>query len=109
MRLILSKITALLILLLIFSQVSFGEEEFTPNKSQSQFAQSLKGSVSGVESAEWKTHVDLWVQASGADQNKAKEIAAEVVAKGSKDLGQSACVHVHKGDWNELYKICWTY
>ena len=109
MRLLLSKITVPIILLIVFSQISFGEEEFTPSQSQSQFAESLKGSVSGVESAEWKTHVDLWVQASGVDQNKAKEIAAEVVAKGSKDLGQSTCVHVHKGDWKEFYKLCWTY
>lgn len=93
----------------IFSQTGFGEEGYTPDKSQSQFASSLKGSVPGVESAEWKTHVDLWVQAPDADQNKAKEIAAEVVAQGSMNLGQSTCVHVHTGDWNQLYKLCWTY
>jgi len=109
MRVLLSNITILIVVLIVFSQISFGEEEFSPNQSQSQFAASLKGSVPGVESAEWKTHVDLWVQASEADLNKTKEIAAEVVAKGSKDLGQSACVHVHEGDWKGLYKLCWTY
>ncbi|MGH7807918.1 MAG: hypothetical protein ACRENT_07475 [Thermodesulfobacteriota bacterium] len=109
MRFLSSKIAVLIMLVTVFSQIGFGEEGYTPDPSQSQFASSLKGSVPGVESAEWKTHVDLWVQASDADPNKAKEIAAEVVAEGSKNLGQSTCVHVHTGDWKDLYKLCWTY
>src|SRR5713101_7409854 len=89
-----------------FSQIGFGAEDFTPAKLQSQFADSLKGSISGVEDAKWKSHVDLWIQASGADKNKAEDIASDVIAKGKANLRQSLCVHVHKGDWKELYKLC---
>jgi len=103
------KIVVLMVLLFAFSGMSFGEENFTPDQLQSQFAESLKGSVAGVQGALWKSHIDLWVQASSADKNRAKEIATDVVTKGMKDLGQMFCVHVHSGNWKELSKICWTY
>ncbi|MGH7889057.1 MAG: hypothetical protein ACRENF_00730, partial [Thermodesulfobacteriota bacterium] len=97
MRLSTSKIALVLIILTAFSRIGFGEEQFMPDQSQSKFAQSLKGSVSGVVDASWKTHVDLWVQSSGVDQRAAKKIAGEVLEKGSRDLGQMFCVHVPKG------------
>jgi len=97
------------LILIAFSRISFGEEQFTPDQSQSQFAQSLKSTVPGVEDASWKTHVDLWVQSPLGDQSSAKKIAVDVLEKGSKDLGQMFCVHVHKGDWKEIYKQCRTY
>ncbi len=109
MRLSTCKITLVLIILTAFSRIGFGEEQFTPDQSQSKFAQSLKGSVYGVEDALWKTHVDLWVQSSDGEQRVAKKIAGEVLEKGSNDLGQMFCVHLHKGDWKEIYKQCLAY
>ncbi|MGQ0794344.1 MAG: hypothetical protein ACT4NX_09735 [Deltaproteobacteria bacterium] len=107
MRYILSIAAAALV---IFSLVkaNFGDDQFTPDKLQAQFAESLKGSVSGVEGAEWKNHIDLWVKSSSADEKKAKNIASDVVIKGGQDLGQMFCVHVHKGDGREISKMCLT-
>lgn len=93
----------------IFSQIGFGAEDFIPTKLQSQFAESLKSAVSGVEDAKWNSHIDLWVQAPGADKKKAEDIASDVIAKGKVNLGESFCVHVHNGNWKELSKLCWSY
>lgn len=93
----------------VFSQIGFGAEDFTPTKLQSRFAESLKGAVSGVEDAKWKSHIDLWVQTSSTDKKKAEDIASDVIAKGKVNLGESFCVHIHNGDWKELSKLCWSY
>ncbi|MER3445909.1 MAG: hypothetical protein C4291_03305 [Candidatus Dadabacteria bacterium] len=103
------KTAILIISVTAFYKIGFGADDFTPTKLQSRFAESLKGTVSGVEDAKWKSHVDLWVQAPGADKNKAEDIASDVIAKGKTNLGESFCVHVHKGDWKEISKLCWSY
>lgn len=103
------KVALLTVLLLFLSGVGFGEEGFTPDQLQSRFAESLKDSVPDVQGAVWRSHIDLWVQTTSTDKNRAKGIATDVIAKGMKDLGQMFCVHVHSGDWKELSKMCWTY
>ncbi|GIW47032.1 MAG: hypothetical protein KatS3mg078_0909 [Deltaproteobacteria bacterium] len=102
-------IIVIITFLAAFTYQGFTEEEFIPSKLQFEFAKSLIDSIPGVENAVWKTHVDLWIQARVNDPKKAKNIAADVISKGSKELGQIFCVHVHSGDWKELSKLCWIY
>lgn len=103
------KLGVLLMLTAVFPCTSFGKKGFTPSEMQSRFAGSLESSVSGVESANWSTPVDLWVQTSGASEGAAGRVAADVIAEAKKDLGQGFCVHVHNGDWKPLANLCWSY
>lgn len=108
MRSLSLKILISLIFLAAFSGISFSEEGFKPSKIQSQFARSVETSISGVGSAEWSTPVDLWVQTHDANQEQARRIASDIMAKARTDLGQSFCIHVHNGDWRPLFDMCWT-
>lgn len=109
MRSLSLKTVFLLIFLAAFSGISFSKKGFNPSKMQFQFAQSVQTSVSGVQSAEWSTPVDLWVQAHNTNQEQATRIASDIIAKAKTDLGQSFCVHVHNGDWKPLSDMCWSY
>ncbi|HEX3035586.1 MAG TPA: hypothetical protein VHT73_10725 [Thermodesulfobacteriota bacterium] len=109
MRSLSLRIVISLIFLTAFSGISFSKEGFNPSEMQSQFALSVKTSFSGVQRAEWSTPVDLWVRAHNANQEQARRIASDIIAKAKKDLGQSFCVHVHNGDWKPLSDMCWSY
>ena len=109
MRSLSLKITISLIFLAAFSGIGFSKEGFNPTEMQSQFAQSVETSVSGVQSAEWSTPVDLWVRADDASQGQATRIASDIIVRAKEDLGQGFCVHVHNGDWKPLSDMCWSY
>jgi hypothetical protein len=108
MRSLSLKIMISIIILAAFSEISFGQEDFSAGKMQSQFAESIKNSLSGVVEAKWTSPVDLWVQTSNVSKNQARDIAADVVAKARTDLKQSICVHVHNGDWEPISNLCWS-
>lgn len=111
MRTIFAKVKILILLILIFglSEIGFGQEGgYTISEQQTNFAQYVQDSISGVIKAEWLSLVDLWVEADGVDQNAAKNIALDVIYVSKIQLGQSFCVHVHDGDYIDLSKICWS-
>ena len=111
MRTIFAKVKILILLILIFgiSERGFGQEGgYTISEQQTNFAQYVQDSISGVIKAEWLSPVDLWVEADGVDQNAAKNIALDVIYLSKTALGQSFCVHVHDGDYEDLSRICWS-
>jgi hypothetical protein len=108
-----AKIIILLSLILVFGlpKIGIGQEEgYSISEQQGNFAQYVQASIPGVIKAEWKSPVDLWVEADSDDPNAAKKIAQDVVyvSQTQQGPGQSFCVHVHDGDYIDLSKICWS-
>jgi len=62
---------------------------YTLTENQIRFAQSLKGEVPGAIFAKWQSPLDLWVEADGVNQAKAKEIVLDVILEGKNLLNQS--------------------
>ena len=84
------------------------EGGYTISQLQVNFAQYVQGSIPGVIKAEWKSPVDLWVEAAGVNKDGAKDIALDVIYASKTQLGQSFCVHVHDGSYENLSLICWS-
>lgn len=107
-----TKIIVLLSLILVFGlpKIGFGQGGSTISEQQQNFARYVQDSIPGVIRAEWKSSVDLWVEADSDDPNAARKIAQEVVyvSQTQQGPGQSFCVHVHDGDYIDLSKICWS-
>ncbi|MFQ5786608.1 MAG: hypothetical protein ACE5H1_01370 [Thermodesulfobacteriota bacterium] len=110
MRFVFFKTNILFIIFIAFSRLSYGQPTggYTLTENQIRFAQSLKSEVPGVIFAKWQSPLDIWVEAGGVNQAKAKEIALEVVLEGKNLLNQSFCVHVHNGDWKQISMSCWS-
>jgi len=110
MRFVLFKINIFFIIFIAFSRLSYGQPGagYTLTENQIRFAQSLKGEVPGVIFAKWQSPLNIWVEAGGVNQAKAKEIALEVILEGKNLLNQSFCVHVHNGDWKQIAMSCWS-
>ncbi len=99
-----------LVLTLGFSSYSIlAEYELTP--SQKHFTAIVKG-LPGVTSAQWKSPISLWVQASskavGSPPNakKAKQLADILADRGRTALRQPFCVHIYQGAANDLARSC---
>ncbi|MBI4228289.1 MAG: hypothetical protein HY693_01070 [Deltaproteobacteria bacterium] len=110
MRFLLLSAIALSTFIYILSQLSYGQplEGFTVTDNQISFAQSLPSQIPGVISAKWQSPMDIWVEADGADQSRAKDIALDVIFEGKNILNQSFCVHVHNGNWQQIAMTCWS-
>ena len=97
-------------LIFLFAQSGYGQslEGFTVTDNQTEFAQSLPGEIPGIISAKWQSPMDLWVEAYRANDSRAKDIAVDVISEGKEMLGQSFCVHVHNGNWQQIVMTCWS-
>jgi hypothetical protein len=103
-------ISIILSLFLGFSKYSIlAEYELTP--SQKHFTAIIKG-LPGVMSAQWKSPISFWVQASpkavGSPPNsdKAKQLADILAERGRTALRQPFCIHIYQGKANDLARSC---
>lgn len=108
MKTIMLQFLATVFLVAAFAAQGHAGDDFTPNVNQIKFADMVVTNMMLAEEAIWKNHMDLWVAAPIANAKMAKNIASDVIALSNDNLRQIFCVHVHSGDWKELYSMCWT-
>ena len=102
------QILATVFLVAAFAAHGHAGDDFQPNVSQTKFAAMIVTDMLLAEDAMWKNHMDLWIVAPIADSKMAKNIATDVIALSNRNLMQMFCIHIHSGDWKEMYSRCWT-
>jgi hypothetical protein len=101
---------ALSTLIFLSGQSGHGQpsEGFNVTDNQTDFARSLPSEIPGVISAKWQSQMDIWVEADHANDSRAKDIALDVILAGKTILDRSFCVHVHNGNWQQIFMTCWS-